>query len=158
MTILMMVVVMMVLMLIIMVKPKQQGSTHYQKSTVNVQYFTHVHSHAFNSGISSQFPASSSMFSVELSLKGGLCICLLGRKGSLNSAFTVLSNNGAKQLSERTAITRVICPWKRYWLAGLRLVTVSLALWMLILIIISTVNKVVLWWVIGTAKKNFTGG
>lgn len=93
MTILMMVVVMMVLMLIIMVKPKQQGSTHYQKSTVNVQYFTHVHSHAFNSGISSQFPASSSMFSVELSLKGGLCICLLGRKGSLNSAFTVLSNN-----------------------------------------------------------------
>ena len=33
----MVMVMMMVMMLIIMVKPKQQGSTHYQKSTVNVQ-------------------------------------------------------------------------------------------------------------------------
>ena len=82
---------MMVVMLIIMVKPKQQGSTHYQKPTVNVQYFTHVHSH--NPGISSRFPASSSMFSVELSLEGALCIRLVGRKGSLKTTLTVLSNN-----------------------------------------------------------------
>lgn len=40
----MVMVMMMVVMLIIMVKPKQQGSTHYQKPAVNVQYFTHVHS------------------------------------------------------------------------------------------------------------------
>ena len=93
MTILMVMVMMMVVILIIMVKRKQQGSTHYQKSTVNVQYFTHVHSHTYNPGISSRFPASSSMFYVELSLKGVLYIRLVGKKGSLNTALTVLSNN-----------------------------------------------------------------
>ena len=36
------------------------------------------------------------------------------------------------------------------------MVAVSLALRMLILIIISTINKVVLWWVIGTAKKKIS--
>ena len=93
MTILMVMVMMMVVMLIIIVKPKQQGSTHYQKSTANAQYFTHVHSHTHNPSISSRFPASSSMFYVELSLKGVLCIRLVGKKGSLNAALTVLSNN-----------------------------------------------------------------
>lgn len=88
-----MVMMMEVMFKIIMVKPKQQGSTHYQKPKVNVQYFTHVHSHTYNPGISSRFPASSSMFSVELSFEGALCIRLVGRKGSLNTTLTVLSNN-----------------------------------------------------------------
>lgn len=49
--------------------------------------------HTYNSGISSRFPASSSMFSVELSLEGALCIRLVGRKGSQKTTLTVLSNN-----------------------------------------------------------------
>ena len=46
MTILMVMVMMMVVMLIIIVKPKQQGSTHYQKSTADIQYsymYTAIH-------------------------------------------------------------------------------------------------------------------
>ena len=97
-----MVMMMVVMFKIIMVKPKQQESTHYQKPKVNVQYFTHVHSHTYNPGISSRFPASSSMFSVELSLEGALCIRLVGRKGSLNTTLTVLSNNEGHYWGETT--------------------------------------------------------
>ena len=53
-------------------------------------------------GISSRFPASSSMFSVELSLEGALCIRLVGRKGSLNTTLTVLSNNEGHYWGETT--------------------------------------------------------
>ena len=75
-----MVMMMVVMFKIIMVKPKQQGSTHYQKPKVNVQYFTHVHSHTYNPGISSGFQPAAPCFLWSCRLKGLFAFASLAGK------------------------------------------------------------------------------
>ena len=77
----MVMVMMMVVMLIIMVKPKQQGSTHYQKPTVNVQYFAHVHSHTYPTrALAAAFQPAAPCFLWSCRLKGLFAFASLAGK------------------------------------------------------------------------------